>query len=261
MVVYGDTNSTVGAGLVAAKLGIPLVHVEAGLRSFNRAMPEEINRVVVDHLSEMLFCSSPVGVKNLAREGVTRNVHDVGDVMLDAFQHFSGVARQQGISAAAEAGVNGPFVLVTMHRPSNTDNRERMQAILGRLGQLSLPCIWPVHSRNQQHMASLGLPPTVHCIPPAGYLEMLSLLDACTAVITNSGGLQKEAHWARRPCITLRDETEWVETLEGGWNRLANPLTDDLVAMLAVHPASDPKLLYGDGGAGGRIAKALIKTW
>jgi UDP-N-acetylglucosamine 2-epimerase len=255
VVVYGDTNSTIAVGLVASKIGVPLVHIEAGLRSYNRAMPEEVNRVVVDHLSSLLFCSSQVGVENLAREGVTANVHDVGDVMLDAFQFFLEQAREAP-AKASPAGA-GPFVLATIHRPSNTDCDDRLQLILDNLGTLGVPVIWPVHPRNRARLKTLRVPSPVHCIEPVGYFEMLQLLEGCAAVVTDSGGLQKEAHWARRPCITLRTETEWVETLEGGWNVLADVATDDLAALFARSQTAPWRLIYGDGKASVRIAEGL----
>lgn len=255
VVVYGDTNSTLAVGLVVSKIGVPLVHIEAGLRSYNRAMPEEVNRVVVDHLSSLLFCSSEVGVENLAREGVIENVHDVGDVMLDAFQYFLEQARNA--PSRMPAIPDGPFVLATIHRPSNTDDDARLQRIVDSLGGLGIPVVWPVHPRNRARLKTLTIPATVRCIDPVGYFEMLQLLEGCAAVITDSGGLQKEAHWARRPCITLRNETEWVETLEGGWNVLADVATDDLGALFARSQTAPWRLIYGDGKASARIADGL----
>ena len=259
IVVYGDTNSTIGAGLVAAKMGIPLVHIEAGLRSYNRAMPEEINRVMTDHLSNLLFCSSPTGVSNLASEGITDNVWDVGDVMHDAFQFFGAEARRRVDVGSVTGLYDVPFILATIHRPSNTDNAERLAAIIRALGNLGRPVVWPVHPRNRNALAKLEVPSCVRCIAPVGYLEMLALLAKCTAVVTDSGGLQKEAHWARRRCVTLRDETEWIETLEGGWNVLADPNQDDLAALVARTPAKPWHLLYGDGKSAARIVAVIAE--
>lgn len=259
VLVYGDTNSTIGAGLVAAKLGIPLVHVEAGLRSYNRAMPEETNRVITDHISELLFCSSHTGVANLAQEGVTSGVVDVGDVMLDAFLVFGQQARA-GMKVSRIAPVaDEQFVLVTIHRPSNTDDPSRLQTIMTALGRLDAKVVWPVHPRNRAMLKKLSVPTSVICIEPVGYLEMLVLLDACRAVVTDSGGLQKEAHWAKRPCVTLRLETEWVETLEGGWNVLANPENLDLAELVRRSPASPWRMLYGDGQSSNRIAAVIAE--
>lgn len=257
VIVYGDTNSTIAAGLVAAKLGIALVHIEAGLRSYNRAMPEEINRVVVDHLSDLLFCSSPVGLANLAKEGVRTHVQDVGDVMLDAFQVFGEDAKDRDETRALLVGIDGPFVLATVHRPSNTDDPRHLGAIVDAFGHLESPVLWPVHPRNRQALEAITIPATLHCIAPVGYLDMLGLLGACAAVITDSGGLQKEAHWAQRPCITLRSETEWVETLEGAWNVLSDPRTDDLAALLQRPQTTSWQMLYGDGRASQRIANGI----
>jgi UDP-GlcNAc3NAcA epimerase len=195
VVVYGDTNSTVAAGLVAAKLGIVLVHVEAGLRSRNRAMPEELNRVVVDHLSDMLFCSSHDAVVNLAAEGIARNVHDVGDVMLDGFLTFS----PRALALAAPPAVSDRFALATIHRPSNTDDPEQLRAIVKGFGTLGLDVVWPLHPRTRARLGGIEVPANVKCVDPVGYLEMLALLDGCAAVLTDSGGLQKASRCAGRP--------------------------------------------------------------
>jgi len=257
IVVYGDTNSTIGAGLVAAKVGIPLVHVEAGLRSYNRAMPEEINRVMTDHLSDLLFCSSAIGVANLAKEGLRANVIDVGDVMLDAFEVFGQHVKQRGGPEAIRELAGTPFVLATIHRPSNTDDSGRLGAILAAFGQLDMPVVWPVHPRNTQTLAALDTPANLKTIEPVGYLDMLWLLDHCRAVVTDSGGLQKEAYWARRPCVTMRAETEWVETLEGGWNVLSEPDRADFAALVGRTPEAPWRMLYGDGKASQHIAGAI----
>jgi UDP-N-acetylglucosamine 2-epimerase len=256
VLVYGDTNSSIAAALVAAKLVIPVVHVEAGLRSFNRSMPEEVNRVVVDHLSDLLFCSSEQGVDQLAQEGIEKPVIDVGDVMLDAFQTFAPKARR---TARPDFVGASPFVIVTIHRPSNTDDPERLAHIVEALGKLGLACIWPVHPRLGDRMRQRDLPANVHCVPPLSYFEMLAVLEACRCVITDSGGLQKETYWARKPCITVRSETEWVETLEGGWNQLWDPAREPLQAVLERRPATAWRPLYGDGKASERIAEGVRK--
>lgn len=257
MVVYGDTNSTMAAGLVAAKLGTPLVHVEAGLRSYNRAMPEEINRVVVDHLSDLLFCSSQVGIGNLRSEGISSGVHEVGDVMLDAFLHFSAVAEAQDVLASTVTGIPDGFVLATIHRPSNTDDTGRLAAILRQLGEVEATVVWPVHPRNRKGLERVQLPSNLVCINPVSYFQMLTLLRRAAAVVTDSGGLQKEAHWAARPCITLRAETEWTETLDGGWNVLADPTTDSVARLAFRTPTTPWKMIYGDGNAADRIATGI----
>ncbi len=252
--VYGDTNSSIAAALVASKLIIPVIHVEAGLRSFNRAMPEEVNRVVVDHLSDLLFCSSRNGVEQLAREGISKPTIDVGDVMLDAFRTFMPQAR----TSVRPALVDGsPFGLVTIHRPSNTDDPERLRAILDALASWGERCVWPVHPRLNERMSAIKPPGNVVLVEPLSYFEMLASLDACQLVITDSGGLQKEAYWARKSCITVRDETEWVETLEHGWNQLWDPQQEPLAAVVVRQPAANWRPLYGDGQAGRRIAEAV----
>lgn len=258
ILVYGDTNSTIGAGLVASKLNIPLIHVEAGLRSYNREMPEEINRVVVDHLSQLLFCSSPVGVDNLKKEGITEHVYNVGDVMLDAFLYYTDRMKQQNGSLPLIADTTTePFVLVTIHRPSNTDSPNKLQAILNNLGGIGKQCIWPVHPRNKKILESLNVPDSVSTIPPVGYLDMLGLLNSASAVITDSGGLQKEAYWAKSPCVTIRNETEWTETLMGEWNVLCDPVNEDFSVLLQREQTEPWRLVYGDGQAANRIAENI----
>jgi len=245
VLVYGDTNTTIAGSLVASKRHVPVIHVEAGLRSFNKRMPEEVNRVVTDHLAELLFCPSQIAVNNLKREGVTENVYDVGDVMFDALSMFLPLAQRR--FALADIIQVQRFALLTIHRPSNTDDTPRLQEIMVQLGKLSTNVVWPVHPRNRQHLARIRVPPTVHLIDPVSYLQMLVLLTHAEKVITDSGGLQKEAYWMRKPCITLRDETEWTETLEGGWNRLAGPEQGGLVEAYSNEPHSTWKPLYGKG--------------
>ncbi len=256
VLVYGDTNSSIAAALVAAKLVIPVVHVEAGLRSFNRSMPEEVNRVVVDHLSRLLFCSSQRGVEQLVHEGINGPVIDVGDVMLDAFETFTPEARR---TVRPHLARNAPFAIVTIHRPSNTDDPDRLAAIVEGLRNLDLTCVWPVHPRLGQHISKRALPPNVHCIAPLSYFEMLAALETCDSVITDSGGLQKETYWARKPCITVRNETEWVETLQGGWNQLWDPLREPLSQLMERQPTTAWRPLYGDGHASERIVEAVRK--
>lgn len=254
VLVYGDTNSSIAAALAASKLQIPVIHVEAGLRSFNRAMPEEINRVLVDHLSDLLFCSSNQGVEQLKREGVDRPVFDVGDVMLDAFETFAPealhVARPRFIDRT-------PFAIVTIHRPSNTDVSQRLNAIITGLSTTGLQCIWPVHPRLRERMKGMDLPSNIQPVEPLSYFEMLASLSACELVVTDSGGLQKETYWAKKPCITARGETEWVETLDGNWNQLWNAEEQSLKELIAQKPTQPWKRLYGDGTASARIAQAI----
>ncbi len=258
VLVFGDTNSTLAAALVAAKLHIPVVHVEAGLRSFNRSMPEEVNRVVVDHLSSLLFCSSEEGVGQLGKEGIVEGVFNVGDVMLDAFQYFSKSARR-------EEGLGNSFVpkesfgLATIHRPSNTDNDKQLRRIVENFEALKLPVLWPLHPRLKDRIKSLTIPANVLISGPLSYLQMLDALHRCSFVVTDSGGLQKEAYWARKKCVTIRQETEWTETLAGNWNSLVDLEKESLSDFVSVQPTTEWELLYGDGCAARKIAETLSK--
>lgn len=223
VLVYGDTNSTLAGALVAAKLRVPVAHVEAGLRSYNRRMPEEINRVVTDHLSRLLFCPTVAAVANLATEGISEGVFNVGDVMFDAARHAAAKARAHSRILDKLGLVRGSYAVATVHRAENTDNPARLAAVIAWLKDRATrhPVIFPVHPRTRQAIAraELDLSGITTC-PPIGYLDMVRLLDGGFAVYTDSGGLQKEAYFYRKPCVTLRDETEWVETIENGWNRL-----------------------------------------
>lgn len=223
VLVYGDTNSTVAGALAAAKLHIPVAHVEAGLRSFNRRMPEEINRVVADHVSTLLFCPTRSAVDNLAREGIVAGVHAVGDVMFDTT--LAAIERSGERSRIVEALGLAPqsYAIATIHRAENTDDAECFARVVAWLEAAARerPIIMPVHPRTRKLFDARGLAPEgVVLIDPVGYLDMARLLHDAAAVFTDSGGLQKEAYFHRVPCVTLRDETEWVETIEAGWNRL-----------------------------------------
>jgi UDP-GlcNAc3NAcA epimerase len=256
VLVYGDTNSTLAGALVAAKLGLPLFHVEAGLRSFDRAMPEEVNRVVTDHLSAHLYCPSDQARLQLQREGIVDGVEVVGDVMLDAFRIF------QPVAVASEAridwgGGSRARAILTVHRPSNTDDGGFLGALLRELGRLPVDVLWPVHPRLRPRLAELHIPENVRVEAPLSYVEMLGALDRTDLVVTDSGGLQKEAYWARRRCITLRSQTEWTETVSSGWNILVgNDLGALATAFQARSPAEWPGL-YGDGSAAHRIASSI----
>lgn len=263
VLVYGDTNSTLAAALVAAKLHFPLVHVEAGLRSFNRRMPEEINRISADRLSSLLLCPSETAVRNLEREGIMEGVHNTGDVMFDALLRF----RPQALSLHPVGDLArvtpGEYYLATVHRAENTDRRDRLEAILRIFDSLDAPVVWPLHPRAAVRLREFGLSAgaNVTAIRPCGYLPMLSLLDGARAVLTDSGGLQKEALWSRRRCITLRDETEWVETLEGGWNVIAGISLDVVSKAMSSEPASEPPAPYGDGRSSERVVQAVADAF
>lgn len=223
VLVYGDTNSTLAGALVAAKLHIPIAHVEAGLRSFNRRMPEEINRILTDHVSALLLCPTRTAVDNLAAEGITRGVHMVGDVMYDATLLARRIAETRS-SILDELGLEaGRYALATVHRAENTDDPARLAGILAWLRERaqSHRVVLPIHPRTRTRAAAAGLSfdGIVTC-EPVGYIDMARLLADAVAVYTDSGGVQKEAYFHRTPCVTLRDETEWVETVECGWNRL-----------------------------------------
>jgi len=248
VMIYGDTNSTVAGALAAAKLHIPVAHVEAGLRSFNRRMPEEINRVVADHLSALLLSPTQTGVDNLRLEGITEGVHHVGDVMYDIT--LTAVARARGQSAilAREELTPGAYQVATIHRAENTDDPERFERVLSWLERAAKasPVIMPVHPRTRKLLEARGRSlANVRLIAPLGYLDMAWLVNQSAGVMTDSGGLQKEAYFHRVPCTTLRDETEWVETVAAGWNRLWT--TESYAARRDI---SD----YGDGHASDIIA-------
>lgn len=232
VLIYGDTNTTLAAAVVAAKLMIPIAHVEAGLRSFNRAMPEEQNRVVADHLSRILFCPTDTAVRNLAAEGVTDGVHQVGDVMEEALMAAAHRARQSSRVLDRLGLADDRFLLVTVHRAENTDNTARLRGILDAVNRLGERVVFPMHPRTRRAVEDTGWSPdpSVMVIEPQGYLDMIRLESAAGVVLTDSGGVQKEAYWLGVPCVTLRDETEWIETLANGRSVLAGAETDRIVA-------------------------------
>jgi UDP-N-acetylglucosamine 2-epimerase len=261
VVLYGDTNSTLAGGLAAAKLHIPVVHVEAGLRSFNRRMPEEVNRIVVDHLSDLLICPSKTAVQNLDLEGISRNVHLVGDIMLDVLNWAlerigtkpTGIFEQLGVS-------EGLYVLTTVHRSDNTDDPKRLSGILNAISALDEPVLFPVHPRARKAILDGGhqVSPRVRLIDPVGYLDMVRLTRSARRVLTDSGGLQKEAYWLGVPCLTLRDETEWVETVEAGWNMLVGSNRDRIVtAVRNFAPPVNRPPLYGNGSVAARCVDLM----
>lgn len=270
LLIYGDTNSTLAGALTAAKLHIPLAHVEAGLRSFDRRMPEEVNRVVADQLSNLLFCPTHTAVENLKREGIASNpqlnqhIHEVGDVMYDAVLHNIALAEAGAGELLAGLGLKPQgYTLATVHRASNTDDPDKLRSIVAAFAQIGTaeqPLIFPVHPRTRKVMQTLGIKPGdgVRLIEPVGYLEMLNLERNARLIVTDSGGVQKEAYFMAVPCLTLRDETEWVETVESGWNRLVGTDTDTIVAAAQfAAPNTTPPPLFGDGHAAERIAALL----
>ncbi|MFN1836178.1 non-hydrolyzing UDP-N-acetylglucosamine 2-epimerase [Balneola sp. MJW-20] len=258
LMVYGDTNSTLAGAIVASKLHIPVIHVEAGLRSFNREMPEEINRILTDHASSILFCSSEKGVDQLAKEGITDHVYNTGDVMYDAILRFSKIAEEKyQLSDLTNISANN-YILATIHRPANTDNEDNLKSLLSAFGRVDKQVIWPVHPRNKHRLKEMDIPENLQLIDPVSYFRMMVLLKNCAMVITDSGGLQKEAYWMKKKCITARDETEWVETLEGGWNTLTGADEEKIISAVNSEPSIPWKPLYGSGKASDMIAEAIL---
>lgn len=260
--VYGDTNSTLAGALVAAKLHIPLAHIEAGLRSFNRKMPEEVNRVVTDHISQLLFAPTSLAVKCLQKEGVFAGVHLVGDVMMDSILTYQAQAKQKSDVLARCRLKPNEFYLATIHRPSNTDDKNRLSSILDNFTKLDLPVVFPIHPRTQTQINKMELSHyfnkrSIVAIPPVSYLDMLMLESNCRVVITDSGGIQKEAYILGHPCFTLRNETEWQETVEAGWNQLVQPETLREAIANFIQPSETP-ILYGDGDASTKIADIFL---
>jgi len=265
VLVYGDTNSTLAGALAAAKLRVPLAHVEAGQRSFNRCMPEEINRVVTDHVSDLLLCSTPAAVTNLSAEGIRSPVFMVGDVMIDALAWV--LQRTQTPGARARLGLErGAYLLATVHRAENTDNTDRLRAILAALDEIDEPVVFPVHPRTRRAIESLGWTPAprVSLIDPIGYRDMIELERDARMILTDSGGMQKEAYFLRVPCVILRDETEWVEIVDAGWAALAGADRDRVKsAVRSLAPRSQHVPLHGDGRAATRCVTYLeqTRTW
>jgi UDP-N-acetylglucosamine 2-epimerase len=257
VLVYGDTNSTLAGALAAAKMHVPVAHVEAGLRSFNRLMPEEINRTVTDALSSLLFCPSETAVANLRREGITGGVHNVGDVMGEVVKRFADRVIES--ARVSRLGLRkGEYVVATVHRAENTDGSPRLAAILHALNRLPLPVVFPLHPRTRSVLGAHAFAPHVHVVEPLGYGDMIAAVRHAHAVVTDSGGLQKEAYWLGVPCVTLRDETEWVETVASGWNTLVGADTDRIVEVTQRSRPTIPRPpLYGEGDVVTRIVGAL----
>ncbi|HEY2471981.1 MAG TPA: UDP-N-acetylglucosamine 2-epimerase (non-hydrolyzing) [Terracidiphilus sp.] len=261
LLIYGDTNSTVSGALAAAKLSVKVVHVEAGLRSFNRRMPEEINRVVADHLSTLLLCTSDEGVRNLSAEGITKGVHVVGDVMADVLKWAQKRLATEPSNILDELDLEqNSYLLATVHRSENTDDPERLAQILDAFNSIDEVLVFPVHPRTRKLIreGSYTLKPHIKLINPVGYLEMVTLTSNARMILTDSGGLQKEAYWLNVPCLTMRNETEWVETVDAGWNVLVG--CDSAKIFGSVRSFAPPQkhpVLYGDGHASERCVELL----
>jgi UDP-GlcNAc3NAcA epimerase len=266
VLVYGDTNSTLAGAVDAAKLHIPVGHVEAGLRSFNRRMPEEINRIVADHCSDLLFCPTGTAVGNLAKEGILRGVHLTGDVMFDAALMFAEKAESRSSILEKLNVTPGEYYLCTIHRAENTDDESNLKGIVEALISLEKPVVLPLHPRTRKLLAAykmdglLGSRPRIRVLDPVGYLDMIRLERNATAVLTDSGGVQKEAYFYRVPCITLRNETEWVETVRDGWNRVAGTGPEAILeAVRTFRPPEEQSLPFGDGSAADRISRLICE--
>lgn len=262
VMVYGDTNSTLAGALAAAKLHVPVAHVEAGLRSFNRRMPEEINRVLTDQIYDLLFCPTERAVENLRREGITQGVQLVGDVMYDAVLQYSKLAAKKS-RILEELGLEkGGYALATVHRAGNADDPKRLRGIFAGLEAIvreGLPVICPMHPRTRKQVQTLGLKPDgVRLVNPVSYLDMLVLEKNARVILTDLGGVQKEAFFFRVPCVTLREETEWVETVEAGWNKLVGCDPERSVrAALGAQQGEETDWHFGDGRAAKRIVSLL----
>jgi UDP-N-acetylglucosamine 2-epimerase len=264
VLVYGDTNSTVAASLAVSKLGIPLGHVEAGLRSYNRSMPEEINRILTDRVSTLLFCPTQTSVSILRQEGITQGVCLTGDVMLDASLYYVAVAETRSNILSRLNLLPKQYYLATIHRPTNADVMENMQCILRAFSRLRLPVVFPVHPRTKKIIDFILVQEVVDyntsqllLIAPVGYLDMLVLEKHARTIITDSGGVQKEAYFFHVPCVTLRQETEWVETVELGWNSLCNIVEEEIVEKVHSAHAGEWLPVFGGGTASSKIVDIL----
>ena len=288
VIVYGDTNSTLSGALAASKLHIPIAHVEAGLRSFNKEMPEEINRILTDHCADMLFCPTETAVNNLKNEGFTNIINDgklledkyvrnelstlsfehspvvinVGDAMYDAVLQFSKINQKRSTILKDLRLKSKEFILATVHRPDNTDNPENLQNILSAFLEIDEPIIFPVHPRTKQNLINSNEEiknSKIRCISPVGYLDMLSLEQNAKATLTDSGGMQKEAYFFGIPCVTMRTETEWVETVEAGWNVVVGADREKIINAVKNLSTEAPRSkLYGDGKTARKIINCLI---
>jgi UDP-GlcNAc3NAcA epimerase len=262
VMVYGDTNSTVAGALAASKLLIPVIHVEAGLRSFNKAMPEEQNRILTDHISDLLFAPTQTAIDHLKNEGITKGVHLVGDVMYDGILHFTEIARKKSRILTTLNLSEKQFILCTIHRAENTDNPDRLKAIFKGLNAVNEQIVLPIHPRTQKCVKAYGIDIASHIlvIDPLGYLDMVMLESAAKKIVTDSGGIQKEAFFLGVPCVTLREETEWVETVESGWNLLVgSDYTRIGDAINNFNPVTERKDYFGNGDTSQQMI-AIIKN-
>jgi len=266
VLVYGDTNSTLAGALAAAKLHIPVAHVEAGLRSFDRTMPEEINRVVTDHVSDLLLCPTQTAMDNLKKEGITRGVHMVGDVMVDALRHNANISEKKSHIIKMLGLQQGNYYVATVHRPANTDDRKNLTAIIEAFRESGKTVVFPVHPRTKKYLREFGLwdslSENIRCIDPLGYIDMLHLMKHAKKILTDSGGIQKEAYVMGVPCITMRENTEWIETLLGGWNVLVGADKHKILAALKADVrANAENTVFGKGDTAKRIVKVIQENF
>jgi len=255
VLVYGDTTSTLAGALAADQNKIPLIHIEAGLRSFNKEMPEENNRILTDHLSSLLFCPTEISIENLEQEGITENVFKSGDVMSDMLQLI--------LPHVKKTSSQNKYYLCTIHRPYNTDDKKRLSTVLNTLNRLDKKVVFPMHPRTKQRCKDFGIDllqfSNISVMPPLSYLELIEFAFNAKSILTDSGGLQKEAYLLKKQCITVRPETEWVETLEGGWNNLVFEKMETILSILNTPPQKNQykENIYGDGKAAQSIAKTI----
>ena len=268
VLVYGDTTSTLAGALAASQLHIPVIHVEAGLRSFNKQMPEEINRILTDHIASMLFCPTYKAVENLAKERITEGIFHTGDVMYDAALTFGQMAEEKSVVLSTLDLQSKKFRLCTVHRAENTDNPERLTQILLALIEIATPdcpVIFPLHPRTKVYINNYKLNATIasngalRMIDPVDYLDMVMLEKNAETIFTDSGGVQKEAYFHRTPCVTLREETEWTETISAGWNQIAGYKTEKIIECLTCSTEKSEIKEYGDGHAAEKIINAVVK--
>lgn len=259
VIVYGDTNSTIAAALAASKLHIPIAHVEAGLRSFNREMPEEVNRVLTDHISDLLFVPSDMAISHLKNEGITNGVHRTGDIMADMIR-----IAKEGNVIRRKNELPETYAYATIHRPYNTDDANRLEEIFSVFNTLDYPVLFSIHPRTRKLAMEYGLDlkkyPQIHFTDPQGYFENLSLLAHASYLLTDSGGMQKEAYMMKIPCITIRKETEWTETLNGNWNQLVFEDLSSLQQKMSTEKTAYSNQLYGDGHAAEEMVNIMV-TW
>lgn len=260
VLVYGDTNSTLAGALCASKLLIPVAHVEAGLRSFNMTMPEEQNRILTDHISKIVFAPTKTAVDNLKNEGITENVYNVGDVMFDAVLNFKKIAVEKE-NIIKKLDLEGKeYILTTIHRAENTNDKERLTNIVEALNESEQLIVLPLHPRTRKYIEdyNLSFKDNVKVIGAVGYLEMIQLEMHAKKIVTDSGGVQKEAFFMKKPCITMRDETEWVETVKSGWNLIVGTNKDKILnAINNFMPIRQQENIFGDGKAGSKILNII----